>query len=113
MNEGERILCWGGPKHGEVMSLPLDGWPLWRFPLPTPIAYMPGEETEPMAATRIASIEYHVGKFATPDPSEPGGFRIWQVLVYGENRERLQKHLEVFADLLLALCEPMAWSAFQ
>lgn len=94
----EGVLCWGGPEHGQVVRLPDEPSPVHLFPIERRMGY-----TEPQVQSwmGIQTVAYDVKKFGTAY----GAVReSWPVLVYQENRERLERNLEAHAAFVLWMC---------
>lgn len=89
-------LCWGGPKHGECVSVPNKSRE-WIFPISRPTSYKISEVTAESAIPHIATVRYDMERVY-------GGGQLHRVLVYGENRERHMERLVDVVNALLGAC---------
>lgn len=97
------VLCWGGPKHGEVFSLPLEQQ-TWTFPLLHKPSYKVHSEADIQRIPLQSTVKYDMERvFYFPRGSVEMG-REFRVLLYPENRQGHMTRLIEVLDSLTGMC---------
>lgn len=96
------VLCWGGPEHERIVSIPGDR-DVWLFPVERRLTAMSMmADPEPMAPA-LGTVRYNL-EWVGRDHEE------WPVLLYPENIERLRKNLIGTLRLIEWACDPWRWT---